>query len=62
VPGTAWEHLEPEQQAAFVEAAYEYGAFDPSSPRYGTFRWGNEDLTAYLQDVERELESGRGAP
>ena len=66
VPGTAWEDLEPEQQAELLEDAYDYGFFTPSDPNFGTFRAtidGVEvDLTDYMNDVLSKVRSGAGAP
>ncbi len=68
VPGTPWAELEPEQQAAFIEALYRAGYFNPQSPGFGRFSADvdgdgrAEDLTAYAHRAVTELRAGRGAP
>jgi hypothetical protein len=66
VPGTAWEDLEPEQQAELLEEAYGYGYFTPSDSNYGKFvariDGVDVDLTAYMNDVKSKLRNGEGAP
>lgn len=60
VPGTAWEDLEPEQQAEFLEDVLASGYFN--TPGGGTFMHNGQDITAYVEDALRKIRNGEGAP
>ncbi len=65
IPQTPWNKLEPEQQAAFLEAAYDSGFLDPTQPNYMQFFYAVQDdpqLTKYALDVLKQLHNGAGAP
>ena len=68
VPATPWAGLQPEQQAAFLEAATTNGAFNPGRcfERFdvsGCMTGGTPTaLDTYLQTALREIRAGRGAP
>jgi hypothetical protein len=57
--GKAWAQLNPEQQAALVEAAYRAGFFEGPGRRFSV---DGSDYTAYLSQALVELRAGRGAP
>ena len=62
-----WSELEPERQAAFVEAASRASAFSANPPAFPpTFSLPAgltlRQLNSFLDTVVRELRSGRGAP
>jgi hypothetical protein len=59
VPGTKWAELEPEQQAKFLEAAFESGFFDGPGR---TFVHNGVDYTDYLKDALKQVRAGQGAP
>ncbi|MCB9645991.1 MAG: hypothetical protein H6730_05235 [Deltaproteobacteria bacterium] len=60
VPGTAWEDLEPEQQAEFIEQAWASGFFN--DPEHNTFVYGGVDYTDYLKTALTKIRNGEGAP
>lgn len=57
--GRAWAQLNPEQQAALIEAGHQAGFFDRPGQ---TFSCGGTDYTVYLARAVAELRAGRGAP
>ena len=64
VPHTPWGGLQPEQQDAFLAAAYRARAFDSDPPVFwydlgGDGQW--DDLSGYLRDALVEIRAGRGA-
>ncbi len=59
VPDTAWEDLEPEQQAEFLEQAWLSGYFQ--NPAGGMVVDG-VDYTDYLKTALDKVRNGRGAP
>jgi len=60
VPGTAWEDLEPEQQAEFMEAVYGSGYI--TDPNVTTFMHNGQDISAYVDEALRKIQNGEGAP
>ena len=60
VPGTAWEDLEPEQQAEFMEKAWASGFFDDEANN--RFVFGGVDYTDYLKTALVKVRNGEGAP
>lgn len=60
--GQGWRDMNPEQQARFLERAFEAGFFDePSSGGFLNRRSG-ADYTAALLDALRDVRAGKGAP
>ncbi|HYV50116.1 MAG TPA: hypothetical protein VFA20_34910 [Myxococcaceae bacterium] len=57
--GKPWEKWGPEQQAQFIEEAYQAGAFNTPDLK---FVHEGTDYTRLLNEVVREIRAGRGAP
>lgn len=67
VSGNSWDELNPEQQSAFIESAFQAGAFEQEPPAFPAGSYLPEGMTlaelnGYLRHAVTELRSGRGAP
>lgn len=60
VPGTAWEDLEPEQQAEFMEQVFASGYL--TDPAVTTFMHNGQDISAYVDEAVAKIKNGEGAP
>ncbi|WP_223643971.1 hypothetical protein [Corallococcus sp. EGB] len=57
--GKSWEQMNPEQQAALIEQAYQDGCFDnPPAP----FIVDGRDYTAQFEAAKKSMRAGQGAP
>lgn len=60
VPDTAWEDLEPEQQAEFMEQVFASGYL--TDPNVTTFMHNGQDISAYVDACLAKIKNGEGAP